>query len=50
MADAHAQHHEYHLVEPSPWPIIGATATFILAVGAIAWMKHLFAAANHNLI
>jgi cytochrome c oxidase subunit 3 len=46
MADAHAhQHHQYHLVEPSPWPIIGATATFILAVGAIAWMKHLFAAA-----
>jgi cytochrome c oxidase subunit 3 len=46
MADAHAQpHHQYHLVEPSPWPIIGATATFIMAVGAIAWMKHLFAAA-----
>jgi cytochrome c oxidase subunit 3 len=46
MADAHAEpHHQYHLVEPSPWPIIGATATFILAVGAIAWMKHLFAAA-----
>src|SRR5215468_7404308 len=46
MADAHAHpHHQYHLVEPSPWPIIGATATFILAVGAIAWMKHLFAAA-----
>jgi cytochrome c oxidase subunit 3 len=46
MADAHAQpHHQYHLVEPSPWPIIGATATFILAVGAIAWMKHLFPAA-----
>ena len=46
MADAHAEpHHQYHLVQPSPWPIIGATATFILAVGAIAWMKHLFAAA-----
>jgi cytochrome c oxidase subunit 3 len=46
MADAHAhQHHQYHLVEPSPWPIIGATATFIMAVGAIAWMKHLFVAA-----
>jgi len=46
MADAHAhQHHQYHLVEPSPWPIIGATAAFVMAVGAIAWMKHLFAAA-----
>ena len=26
MADAHAKHHDYHLVDPSPWPIIGAIA------------------------
>jgi cytochrome c oxidase subunit 3 len=38
MADAHAKHHDYHLVDPSPWPIIGAAATFLLAVGAIMWM------------
>ena len=38
MADSHAKHHDYHLVDPSPWPIIGASATFILAVGAIMWM------------
>jgi cytochrome c oxidase subunit 3 len=38
MADTHAKHHDYHLVNPSPWPIIGATAAFILAVGAILWM------------
>ena len=38
MADSHAKHHDYHLVDPSPWPIIGATATFIMAVGAIMWM------------
>ena len=24
MADAHAKpHHDYHLVEPSPWPAVG---------------------------
>ena len=38
MADTHAKHHDYHLVDPSPWPAIGAAAAFILAVGAITWM------------
>ncbi|HQY72983.1 MAG TPA: cytochrome c oxidase subunit 3 [Aestuariivirga sp.] len=38
MADAHAKHHDYHLVNPSPWPAIGGAAAFILAVGAVSWM------------
>ena len=38
MADSHAKNHDYHLVDPSPWPVIGATAAFIMAVGAIRWM------------
>ncbi|MSO88797.1 MAG: cytochrome c oxidase subunit 3 [Rhodospirillaceae bacterium] len=40
MADAHAtaRKHPYHLVDPSPWPIIGAIAALILAVGAIMYM------------
>ena len=46
MADAHATpHHDYHLVDPSPWPIVGSVAAFITAVGAITWMHHMFAAA-----
>ena len=24
MADAHAKHHDYHLVDPSPWPAVGS--------------------------
>ena len=28
----------YHLVEPSPWPIIGAIAAFVLAVGGLSYM------------
>ena len=41
MADAHAKHHDYHLVDPSPWPIVGSVSAFMLAVGAITWMhKH----------
>ncbi len=46
MADAHAKpHHDYHLVDPSPWPIVGSVAALFLAVGLIAWMHKLFAAA-----
>jgi cytochrome c oxidase subunit 3 len=39
MADAHAKHHDYHLVNPSPWPVVGSVFTFIMAVGVIVWMK-----------
>ena len=40
MADAHAKpNHDYHLVSPSPWPIIGAVSAFLMAAGAIMWMK-----------
>ena len=38
MADTHAKHHDYHLVDPSPWPAVGARA-FITAVGLIIWMR-----------
>ena len=31
--------HDYHLVNPSPWPFIGSIAVFVLAVGAVAFMK-----------
>src|SRR5262244_70564 len=45
MAEAHVKHHDYHLVDPSPWPIVGSVSAFIMAVGAIAWMHHMFSAA-----
>jgi cytochrome c oxidase subunit 3 len=39
MADAaHAKpHHDYHLVNPSPWPAVGAVSALITAVGAVLW-------------
>ena len=37
MADAHAKHHDYHLVDPSAWPVIGAIGAFTLAVGAVQY-------------
>src|SRR3954471_6604549 len=45
MATAHAKHHDYHLVDPSPWPFVGSLSAFIMAVGAVTWMHHLFSAA-----
>ena len=40
MADAHAEkHHDYHLVNPSPWPVVGAICAFLTAVGGIVWMR-----------
>ena len=39
MADTHAKHHDYHLVDPSKWPAVGAISAFILAIGAITWMR-----------
>ncbi len=46
MADAHAKpHHDYHLVDPSPWPAVGSISAFVMAVGAITWMHHMFSAA-----
>ena len=37
---AHGEvHHDYHLVNPSPWPIIGATAAFTMLIGAVFWMN-----------
>jgi len=35
---AHAKNHDYHLVNPSPWPAIGSLSAFIMALGGIAWM------------
>ena len=46
MATAHAKHHDYHLVDPSPWPVVGSISAFIMAVGAISWMHHMFAGAR----
>mgnify|MGYP003637150061 CR=1 FL=1 len=42
MADAHAvPHHDYHLVDPSPWPLVASIATTIMMIGAVVWMKGL---------
>jgi cytochrome c oxidase subunit 3 len=41
MAEAHAKHHDYHLVDPSPWPLIGSISAFMMAVGFVMTVKSL---------
>ncbi|MEZ5667429.1 MAG: cytochrome c oxidase subunit 3 [Alphaproteobacteria bacterium] len=38
MADHAKPNHPYHLVDPSPWPLVGALAGGTLAVGALLFM------------
>ena len=45
MAGGHTKHHDYHLVNPSPWPVVGSISAFVMAVGAIFWMHKSFALA-----
>jgi len=43
MSDGHTAQphgtpgHSYHLVNPSPWPAVGAVAAFLTAFGAVHW-------------
>jgi cytochrome c oxidase subunit III len=41
MAGAQTKNHDYHLVDPSPWPFVASVAVFIMAIGAVMTMKAL---------
>ena len=53
MADGHNVNHDYHIIDPSPWPLIGSIGGLVTAIGAIAWMRSLaegeFVVAGANL-
>tara|TARA_B100000676_G_scaffold212320_1_gene208713 strand:+ start:15463 stop:16320 length:858 start_codon:yes stop_codon:yes gene_type:complete len=37
--DEHTEHgHDYHLVDPSPWPALGAFAAFLLTFGVVLFL------------
>ncbi len=40
--------HDYHLVSPSPYPLIGSIAAFVMAVGGVIWMKGLWGMPQHT--
>ena len=35
---AGAKNHDYHILPPSPWPLVGALSALIMAAGGIMWM------------
>lgn len=37
-AKSHGPNHPYHILEPSPWPIVGSIAVLVLAIGAVLFM------------
>ncbi|HEX6119051.1 MAG TPA: cytochrome c oxidase subunit 3, partial [Dongiaceae bacterium] len=37
-AETQKPHHPYHLVDPSPWPLIGSIAAFVLTFGIVQFM------------
>ncbi|HEV7254859.1 MAG TPA: cytochrome c oxidase subunit 3 [Mesorhizobium sp.] len=41
MADSQAKGHDYHLVDPSPWPALASLGALIMALGAVGWMQYL---------
>ena len=44
MADAHAHakpEHDYHIIDPSPWPFIGSIGALVMAFGGVGWMQYL---------
>lgn len=36
---AHQKNHPYHIIDPSPWPFLGALSGIIMLSGGILWMK-----------
>jgi cytochrome c oxidase subunit III len=42
MADAAAVKHDYHLVKPSPWPILGSIAMLAMVLGTAGMLKGLW--------
>jgi cytochrome c oxidase subunit 3 len=39
MAEAHNVDHDYHIIDPSPWPFIGSVGALVTAIGGVAYMR-----------
>ncbi|WP_180897513.1 cytochrome c oxidase subunit 3 [Martelella soudanensis] len=41
MADAHHKNHDYHIIDPSPWPLVASIGVFLLCFGGVGYMRYL---------
>ena len=39
MSSRNPNSHEYHLVEPSPWPLLASIGALILCIGAVIYFR-----------
>jgi len=35
---AHAKNHDYHILNPSIWPLLSSVGAFVMLFGAVLWM------------
>lgn len=35
---SHAKHHDYHILEPSPWPLVTSLCALATAIGLVFWL------------
>ncbi|MEM7213182.1 MAG: cytochrome c oxidase subunit 3, partial [Pseudomonadota bacterium] len=36
---AHEKNHDYHIIDPSPWPLLGAFGGFTMLAGSVIMFK-----------
>ena len=46
---AHAKNHDYHILPPSIWPLLGAVSTFFMLFGGVAWMRPMAMTENFSI-
>ena len=35
------KNHDYHIIDPSPWPLLGSIGALVMALGGIGYMRYL---------
>ncbi|NJR13508.1 MAG: cytochrome c oxidase subunit 3, partial [Phyllobacteriaceae bacterium] len=35
MADTTTKNHDYHIVDPSPWPLLASLGALVMAIGGV---------------
>ena len=50
MSTHEGVHHDYHLVKPSPWPLVGSIAAAVFTAGIVAGLKGVFGIPKGNWI
>ena len=41
MAEAHQKNHDYHIIDPSPWPLLASIGAFVITFGGVGYMRYL---------